>query len=54
MNTKYESQRVLNELDKHRESDDWAGDTAVFPRLAPLASDETVPMIPALLRPQAE
>jgi hypothetical protein len=51
---KYDAQRALNALDEARRAADWAGDTAVLPKLEQLASDDTVPMLPALLRPQAE
>ena len=49
----YAAHRALNELEAQRASPDWAGDTAILPKLkAPLATDDTVPMLPALLRPQ--
>ena len=56
--TKYDAARALNRLEADREAGTaptWATDTAVFgPRLAPLANDDTVPMLPALVRRQAE
>jgi hypothetical protein len=55
MNTnKYDSIRALQQLDDARTAADWAGDTALLPKLEPKASDDTVPMLPALMRPQAE
>jgi hypothetical protein len=51
----YEASRALNDLDAARAAgEDWASYTNVLPVLQPLASDDTVPMLPALLRPQAE
>lgn len=56
MNKIYESQRALNELDEQRAAADWAGDTARLPKLNPVDFDleDTVPMLPTLIRPQAE
>jgi len=51
---KYASQRALNELDAKRASADWAGDTGVYPKFQIGDNDETVPALPALVRPQAE
>lgn len=50
----YDAQRALLELDAERAANpNWATDTAVIgQKLEPLASDDTVPMLPALLRPQ--
>lgn len=50
---KYAAQRALNELDAKRAAEDWAGDTGLYPKLAPPA-EEAAPTIPALVRPQAE
>lgn len=51
--SKYAAQRALNELDAKRERGDWATDTQLFgPRIV-ADPDETVPMLPALVRPQA-
>lgn len=51
--TKYEAQRALDELYRQREAADWAGDTVRLPKLNFDFSD-TMPMLPALLRPQAD
>ncbi len=50
---KYRANRALSALDAERELEDALLRTDCFPRLEPLASDETVPMLPALVRPQA-
>jgi hypothetical protein len=54
---KYAAARALNELAESREAADWAGDTAILPKLNPPLGDndptDTVPMLPNLLRPQA-
>lgn len=60
MNTKtpgtdrYAASRALNELDAKRSADDWMGDTMLLPLTPPADPDDTVPMLPALLQPQAE
>ena len=51
---KYRANRALNALDAERELEDALLHTDCFPRLEPRASDETVPVLPALVRPQAE
>lgn len=52
---KYAASRALNVLDEQRVSPGYLGDTARLPKLvAPVAGDETVPHLPALLRKQAE
>ena len=50
---KYDSIRRLNELDLSREAGEWS-DTLVLPALMAVSveNDDTVPMLPALLRPQ--
>jgi len=51
--TKYDAQRALNELEAAREAGDWATDTQLFgPKLLTQCDDDTVPMLPALMRPQ--
>lgn len=54
-NEKYAANRALLQLDEQRMAADWAGDTALLPKIeAPLPeNDDTVPMLPKLLRPQA-
>lgn len=51
---KYAAIRALQELDDARNSPDWAGDTGVYPALAPMVDLELSDNLPALLRPQAE
>jgi hypothetical protein len=52
--TKYDAQRALNELEAEREAGNWATDTQRFgPRIF-ADPDDTVPMLPALVRPQAD
>ena len=55
MTDKYAAQRALIELEAKRLEPDYPGDTVKLPVLqAPAAeTDDTVPMLPALLRPQA-
>lgn len=55
----YAAQRALNELYAAREAGDKPSRTGVFKILGPLVDstvcdDDTVPMLPALLRPQAD
>lgn len=53
-NSKYDASRALNELDARRESDDYVSTTVLLPKLVIPETDDTVPMLPALLRTQAE
>jgi hypothetical protein len=52
MTNRYDASRALNELDLSREAGEWT-DTLVLPVMAISSeNDDTVPMLPALLRPQ--
>lgn len=51
---KYAASRALNELAKQRESDDWAGDTGLYPKLPAPPAEEPAPTLPALVRRQAD
>ena len=51
---KYASARALNALEAERELERALELYDLAPELPPIASDETVPMLPALVRPQAE
>lgn len=50
---KYEAIRRLQQMDDARLAPDYTGDTGLYQKLPP-ASDETVPVLPALVRKQAE
>lgn len=56
---KYAASRALNELDAARAAGDKPSRTGMYKILAPLVDDtpnedDTVPLLPALLRPQAD
>lgn len=53
-NPTYAAIRALNALDEKRSDPSYPGDTAMLPALKMPEGDDTVPMLPAFLRPQAE